>query len=243
MNNNWVSQIKNHRKKVYSQCGEEGFIEFILQNIGVDPTKMTVVEFGAGDGVGLSNSEYFRLQGASCLRFDGDPKGSSSVNQLWLNHDEVKHIAITCNATKNCDVLMVDVDGNDYWFIKTFLETIEKKPSLVVCEINPIFKRYESFIMPYNETHTWQNNDYYGMSLSAIENLMSRLKYTVVFVNDSLNAYFVPSKLVEGAEPEISYRQKQDHPHDGKSLWYQDDLPFHEKETNYHLTAYPPSKY
>jgi len=32
----WLQEIKNHRKKKYSQCGEEGFIEFILKNLGIE---------------------------------------------------------------------------------------------------------------------------------------------------------------------------------------------------------------
>lgn len=240
LKSNWVSQIKNHRKKIYSQCGEEGFIEFILQNIGVDMEKMNIVEFGAGDGVSLSNSKYFIEKGCHAMRFDGNPKGAKDVHQLWLNKDEVNHIAVVCNATRKCDVLMIDVDGNDYWFIKEFIKTVNKKPSLVVCEINPIFKRDEHAVMPYNPDHPFKDNDYYGMSLNAVETMMQKFGYELIFVNDSLNAYFVYKKLLpEGIEiPEIEYRRKQDHPPFREGMWLMDHSPFITNEKEWTLEKY-----
>ena len=236
----WTAQIKHHRKKIHSQCGEEGFIEFILENIGLNIPDMNIVEFGAGDGVSLSNSKYFIDNGAWAMRFDGDPEGSKDVHQLWLNNEEVKEIAEHCNDHRKCDVLMIDVDGNDYWFIKTFIENSVNKPSLVVCEINPIFKRDEVAVMPYNEAHTFKDNDYYGMSLAAIDLLMDKKGYCLVYVNDSLNAYFVLKSLLKrGFErPEIEYRRKQDHPPYREGLWLIDDLPFASKEDEWPIRRY-----
>lgn len=238
MKNNWIAQIKNHRKKVYSQCGEEGFIEFILQNIGVEINKMTLVEFGAGDGVSLSNSKYFIDKGAKGFLFDGDNKGNHKVHQLWLTKSSVAEIARDLD-TFDVDLFLVDIDGNDYWLIDQFLFEIITPPKMIVCEINPIFKRSDCAVMPYNEAHQWKNNDYYGMSLCAIEEYLTERGYTLVFVNDSLNAYFVQNKFVpQNTTIEIEYERKQDHPKFKEGIWLIDDMPFPEKETTWTKTTY-----
>jgi hypothetical protein len=220
-NQNWVSQIKNHRKKVYSQCGEEGFIEFILQNIGVDIPKMTLVEFGAGDGVSLSNSQYFIEKGSNGLRYDGNNKGNKSVIEVWFKRSEVEYLATTLNESEiNTDLFLIDVDGNDYHFIDEFVSTSKVKPKLIVCEINPIWKRNEAAIIPYNEDHVWNNDDYYGMSLKAAEVLLEHHGYKLIFVNDSLNAYFVLSELLpDEFTTDYNYKVKKDHPHNKVGEW------------------------
>lgn len=219
-NQNWVSQIKNHRKKLYSQCGEEGFIEFILSNIGVDIPKMTLVEFGAGDGVSLSNSQYFIEKGATAYRYDGDNKGNDSVVKVWLNYEHIEEIAFRSRNEK-IDLFLIDVDGNDYHFIDAFVRDCVNKPKLIVCEINPIWKRNESAVIPYNMNHVWNNDDYYGMSLCAVEVLLENVHgYKLVFVNDSLNAYFVRADLLTSEfTTDFDYKVKKDHPHNKTGEW------------------------
>jgi hypothetical protein len=59
---NWVQQLQTLPTwKKYSQCGEEAYIEFILQNI--EPKNKHLVELGAWDGYHFSNSRYFIEKG------------------------------------------------------------------------------------------------------------------------------------------------------------------------------------
>lgn len=224
---NWLKEIKNHRKKIYSQCGEEGFIEFILGSI--DPIlaqQPFIVEYGAGDGITLSNSHYFLKEKNGCAQlFDGDPKGSTSVTKAWIDTlfaiNHAKEFNTECIPV---DLFLIDLDGNDWYILNAFLSTIETdlRPKLIVCEINPIWKREAAMVIEYNPNHVWKNNTYYGMSLKAAELLMQQHGYTIVFVNDSLNAYFVRNDQLPDPIPviEIEYRVKKDHPL-GKGQWMQ----------------------
>jgi hypothetical protein len=211
----WLQEIKNHRKKKYSQCGEEGFIEFILKNLGIESGN--ILEFGAGDGVGLSNSLYFIEKGWNALRFDGNPKGSTDVIQAWIDTDYVDGLL---NKYDKFDVVMIDLDGNDYYILDVLLGSAEhsKHPALVVCEINPAFERHEAKAIEYSGSHTWQGTTYYGMSLAAAETMMETHGYKLVFVNDSLNAYFVKAELLPDEVINIEYRKKLDHPK-GSGNW------------------------
>lgn len=212
---NWLSEIGKHRKKIYSQCGEEGFIEFILQNTSGLKSGDVVVEFGAGDGLWLSNSFYFiKEHGFDHRLYDGDPKGSIMVTQQWIDMKFAKQEAIEINQTNMpVKLLLIDLDGNDWHILNTFLTHLVAKPDLVVCEINPIFAREQVAVMPYNSDHVWGNNSYYGMSLKAAEVMMGWHGYHLVFVNDSLNAYFLRRDLVKLPIPPVEYKVKRDHPY------------------------------
>lgn len=229
-NPTWLHKIGHHRKKIYSQCGEEGFIEFILGSI--DPHLANapfIVEYGAGDGITLSNSYYFMKdkQGVSQL-FDGDPKGSTWVDKAWIDVPfAIKHAKEFNEEKMLHDLFLIDLDGNDWYILNAFLGTLNKElhPLLVVCEINPIWKRDEARVIEYNPNHVWKNNTYYGMSLKASEIMMEKHGYTLIFVNDSLNAYFLRNDLLPGKPYPVEYRVKRDHPK-GSGQWMQvnDDL-------------------
>jgi hypothetical protein len=212
---NWLKEIKHHRKKIYSQCGEEGFIEFILKNIGVENGGY-LIEFGAGDGVSLSNSHYFiKEKGFVSSLYDGDPKGSSDVMKQWIDLEFAENLAKGVSHSKaEIDLFLIDLDGNDLFILNAFIGNInqvEIKPKLVVCEINPIWKRDEAFTIKYNPQHVWKNNTYYGMSLKAAEIMMESHGYTLIFVNDSLNAYFLRNDLLQGIPEPVEYKVKRDH--------------------------------
>lgn len=217
---NWLSEIKHHRKKIYSQCGEEGFIEFILKNIGVEGGYL--IEFGAGDGITLSNSYYFITEkGFSSTLFDGDTKGNEHVTKAWIDFEFAENLALQLNKQKpELDLFLIDLDGNDLYILNVFVGTLSVKPKLVVCEINPIWKRDEAYAIEYNPSHVWKNNTYYGMSLNAAEIMMKSHGYTLIFVNDSLNAYFLRNDLLPGEPEPVEYRVKRDHPK-GDGKWIQ----------------------
>ena len=227
---NWLKEIKNHRKKIYSQCGEEGFIEFILKSI--DPILAEapfIVEYGAGDGITLSNSYYFFKDRLSVGKFyDGDPKGAAHVDKAWIDVPFAIKEAKEFNDEKiQHNLFLIDLDGNDWYILNAFIGTLEQelRPELIVCEINPIWERDEACVIAYNPNHVWKNNTYYGMSLKAAEIMMQKHGYTLIFVNDSLNAYFLKNELLPGKPDPVEYRVKRDHPK-GSGQWMQvnDDL-------------------
>ncbi len=67
--NDYEFDINLHEKKIYSQDGEDGIIEFIFSRIGT--TNKFFVEFGVGDGV-MCNSRYLLKKGWSGLMMDAE---------------------------------------------------------------------------------------------------------------------------------------------------------------------------
>jgi hypothetical protein len=218
MENNWISQIHLHRKQYFSQTGEEGFIEFILDNIGHG--KKHLVDIGAGDGQYLSNTKYFiEEHGYKNILLDGDSRGNAKVKEFWITKDNVCDLLMRYKCPKEFTLLSIDLDGNDYDIIESICEVF--RPRLIVCEINGTIPQGVSKKIAYNETHVWNNNDYYGFSFSAGLKLASKIGYRAVFQNDALNMYLVREDLLpEGiGEIDLAFNHSQYHPHEPNGVW------------------------
>lgn len=206
----------------YSQNGEQAHILHILDTIGLKTGHL--VDLGAGDGYTMSNTRALLERGWSGTLWDGDPKGAKDVRKQWIDIGTVPYMVI---PKQPIDFLNLDIDGNDYWILQEALKTMgvvnSSLPSLVVCEINPIFQRDEAVVMPYNESHVWQGDTYYGMSLAACEQLAHGFGYTLCYLHAGINAFLLRNDHAE-AHPEllkpIEYKVKRDHkPHPPEKEW------------------------
>lgn len=113
------------------------------------------------------------------------PKNVQAVSQFLT----LDNIGFLRKAFDKVGVLSVDVDGNDYWFLK---ELIDLKPDVISCEYNATFGQ-RSVSVPYKpdfnrfDTHAW----YHGCSLIALERLCKQFGYGLAAVSESgVNAFF-----------------------------------------------------
>lgn len=203
--------------KDYSQNGEQAVILEILNALGIENGHL--VDLGAGDGYTLSNTRALLDNGWTGDLYDGDPKGAKDVQQKWITRDCFTHMISPTHF------LNIDLDGNDYWILDDVLNIWQsgQGPLLIVAEINPIFQRNEAKVMPYNESHVWQEDTYYGMSLAACEALGKEFGYTLCHLHAGINAFLLRNDQAE-AHPElirpIEYRVKVDHrPHPQGKQW------------------------
>lgn len=218
MSNNWIKEIGQYRFKQYSQTGEEGFIQFILDNIGHG--KKFLVDIGAGDGQYLSNTKYFiETQGYKGILLDGNSHGNDKVKEVWITKDNIVETLKKYKCPKEFTMLSLDLDGNDFDIIHAICGYYS--PRLIVCEINGTIPEGVSKKIAYNPEHTWQNNDYYGFSFSAGLKLAEMIGYKAVFQNDALNLYLVRKDLLD--EPEmtidLNFQHNQYHPHFPNGVW------------------------
>ena len=218
-NDYWIQQIKHSPKlKVYSQTGEEGYIKYILDNIGHN--NKFLVDIGAWDGFNLSNTRLFIEQlGFKGLLIDGDNRGNSDVKQEWITKDNVCDILKKYDCPKEFSFLSYDTDGNDYDIIKAICS--EYRPDLIICEVNGTIPLGISKKIAYNEKHTWNNDDYYGFSFSAGLKLAEEIGYRVVFQNDALNLYLVRKELLANPDAplNVEFQHNPYHPHNPNGVW------------------------
>ena len=189
----WVKQITYAPPvKKYSQCGEEGYLDFILQNIP-NPDKF-LVDLGAGDGYSLSNSRYFIEKGYKAILIDGDSHNNEEVNEHFITMENIIELLQYHLCPLNFDLLCIDLDGNDLYILDEVVHYY--KPKVVIAEFNPIWGASVSKVIPYNPKHTWNNDDYYGFSFSAGIQWAYKNGYTCIFQNDNLNMYFMRNDVL-----------------------------------------------
>ena len=189
----WES-LGDYARKVYSQCGEEGIIEQIFAVIGT--TNRYLVDLGAGaiGGQPLSNTQLFLEQGWTGARFDGGDT-TPGVHQAWMTQENIVEVVAARDVPKSFDLLSLDLDGNDFYILRSLLRA-GYQPRVMVVEINGQLPEDPPLAIIYNPTHTFDETLYYGASLGAFRRLAANYGYTCVYVHSRLNAFFVRSALL-----------------------------------------------
>jgi hypothetical protein len=130
----------------YSQAGEDGILQAIFYRIGA--RARVCVEFGAWDGLHLSNTAQFWRRGWRGILIEGEPdrysqcvRNTAGYDCLCINHfvtpdgDDALEPLLRRNGHDGpVDLLVIDVDGDDYHI---FSGLITLRPRVVCCEYNP----------------------------------------------------------------------------------------------------------
>lgn len=190
--------LLDYSRNIYSQCGEDGILEKILEII---PQKdQWCVEFGAWDGLYLTNTRYFiESKKYSAVLIEGDKDKAANLKKNYASFSNVTAINkfVGCQPgdsldqilgetaiPQNFDLLSIDIDGNDYHVWKAFSNY---KPKVVVIEYNPTIPTEIHFVQPLDPSVSQ------GSSLSALVELGKQKGYELVAVN-SVNAFFVKAE-------------------------------------------------
>lgn len=203
--------------KKYSQCGEEGILEFILNSIGHGNKKL--VDIGAWDGTFLSNTKYFMEErGYSGLLMDGNNHGNTQVKQEWITRDNICDLMAKYGCPQYFSLLSFDLDGNDYDILSSMLKIY--RPRVIVCEINTDIPENESKKIKYNSEHIWTNDDYFGFSFAAAQVLARNNKYRIV-CQHAWNLYLVRNDLLLNPDADINvpFQPIRCHAHNSIGEW------------------------
>jgi hypothetical protein len=204
----------------HSQNGEALVIAEIFDTLGI--IRGHAIEFGAGNGLDLSNTRNLTERGWTADLYDGDPQGSTEVKQAWIDMAWASK-----PVPQSCNFLSIDIDGIDYWILDALLGAWKRDgydmPDLVIAEYNPIHLRELAVTIPLDESHRWQGTTWYGASLAAFEQLADKHGYTLIRTHAGINAFLLRNDHAE-AHPElirpIEYKVKRDHaPHPPEKEW------------------------
>ena len=196
-----MKSLKEFSAQRYSQHGEDGLIEEILRRISkVEALDRWCVEFGAWDGVYLSNTcNLIRNFDYNAVLIEGE---SSRVPELEKNHPTSQVIKICEFVTLagpnkldailkrtaiplDFDLLSIDIDGCDYWVLESLQHY---QPKIVVIEYNPTIPNAVDYIQAadFSVKH--------GSSAKSIVNLAQSRGYSLVAVTEC-NLIFVKHKF------------------------------------------------
>lgn len=187
--------LRAHERNVTSQCGEDGVIAYVLEQIG--ERDRWCVEFGAADGVFASNTRtLIESLAYSAVLIEADPVRFAALQRTYAGRDGVTplrrvvgfegsdRLDAILSATPvppDFDLLSIDIDGNDYhvWEALTHYH-----PKLVVIEYNPTIPNEVDFVQ-LRDLAVRQ-----GSSLTAIARLGAAKGYRLVHAT-VVNAIFV----------------------------------------------------
>jgi hypothetical protein len=157
----------------------------ILRAYSPNETEFTVVEIASEHGKAHSMLGHMPDGIKGKLIID---KGNS-VNEDSIGRGGKIFCSIENFAGKNLDMFILDIDGNDFWVLSSYLR--ENNPKIIVVEYNRSFPKDKSVTIPYSDNFVWdRKTNYYGASARAYENLLAMHGY-VCFGNSDLDLYFV----------------------------------------------------
>ena len=188
--------LLDYKHNVYSQSGEDGIIDKILEVLPFND--QWCVEFGAWDGVHLSNTRYQILsKGFSAVLIEGDSRRFLELKNNYIqtegcvipihgyvgfsDHDNLDQILAETPIPRDFDLLSIDIDGNDY---HVWRRVEHYRPKIVVIEFNPTIPTEVKFVQSADSSINQ------GSSLLSLVDLGREKGYELVCVLP-LNAFFV----------------------------------------------------
>ena len=190
--------------KVFSQYGEDGILQYLARETGIQRDEQIFIEFGVQDY--LESNTRFLLQGDHWrgLIIDGSRDYMDSVRRsdlywrndltavnAWIDRDNINDLIGGAGFSGDIGILSVDIDGNDYWV----WERIDiVNPIIVVAEWNSVFGPNHAVSIPYapdfDRAKAHYSCLYWGASMRAFEELGARKGYALMGSNRVGNNIF-----------------------------------------------------
>jgi hypothetical protein len=189
-------------RKCFSQTDEDGITLEILRRSGRLESG-SFAEYGVGNGTENNTLVLAALGwrgywvGNEDLAFDlagTDPQRLVFLKRL-ITLENIVALAREAGArlgAESPDVVSLDLDGNDIYFVEALLDA-GFRPSLFIVEYNARFPPPIRFQIAYNPSHVWQDDDHFGASLQSFAELFAEHGYRLVCCNvqSGTNAFFV----------------------------------------------------
>ena len=199
--------LNSFGRKCFSQTDEDGITIEILRRIN-RLEEGTFAEFGVGNGT-QNNTLILKALGwkgfwvgAEELAFEiKQPKETFTYFKEWITLENIERLAADgkeCLRVNEIDVVSLDLDGNDYFFVERLLSK-GFAPKLFIVEYNAKFPPPVKWRIDYDPAHTRQADDYFGASLASFGELFQKYQFRLVCCNThtGANAFFVREEFSE----------------------------------------------
>jgi hypothetical protein len=195
--------LTQYESDTFSQFGEDGIIAECLSRISAAvPLDKWCVEFGAWDGVYLSNTcRLIREEGYSAVMVEGNlerfreleknhPDSRVHKIQRWISlsgEGRLEKVLSTTPLPRDFDLLSIDIDSCD-WHVWNSIESY--RPKIVVIEFNPTIPNCVSYVQPPDFSVRQ------GNSARAIDDLAHEKGYVLVAAT-TVNLIYVERALAD----------------------------------------------
>jgi hypothetical protein len=187
-------------KKYFSQSDEDGILLEILRRIGMKSG--VCVEIGCGNGT-ENNTLNLLLRGWPSVWIDVQPLAfDAQVNPTLLsfqksfvtaeNIPQLVRRGLTSFGVRNCEVLSIDVDGNDGYIARALLQD-GVSPAVIIIETNELLPPPVRFAQDYAADYVWDRTKNSGWSLQSLSDLLGEFGYSCIACNleTGVNGFFI----------------------------------------------------
>ena len=204
------SNISDYEFQVFSQWGEDGIIQFIVNTLNLN--NKIFIEFGV-ETYHESNTRFLMMKDNwSGLVIDGSKKNIDIIKkqsiywkyslkavQSFITVDNINSTITNNGYGGEIGILSVDIDGNDYWVTEA-INCVN--PIVLVIEYNSTFGSDRAISVPYDPTFVrttaHHSNLYYGASLPALTHIANIKGYALIGCNSNgNNAFFIRRDKLE----------------------------------------------
>lgn len=177
--------IQSYARKVYSQNQEDGIIEYLLSQC--NDLNKRCIEIGVESGIECNTANLIKHHKYSGVLID---KSSSFNTEFYnncsftfinsfVNPNNIVELVDQHNLRGEYDVLSIDVDGIDYWILKSIIDNNLFTAKVIVLEYQDIIGPELSLTIPFIDNFDawqydhWEGPNYCGASLKAFVKLLN----------------------------------------------------------------------
>mgnify|MGYP001427795431 CR=1 FL=1 len=209
----YYGELSNYGYNIFSQNGEDGIIEEINKRLNLEENKETrwCVEFGAWDGIYLSNTFNLIKKGWNGIYIEGDQKRfkdlqktqksyksiipiNAFVSKQYSSKNSLDNILRNTDIPVEFEILSIDIDSFD---LEVWESLKEYQPKIVIIEIN---SNYPPGILKWHSNEFRNTN---GNSFSATLKVAKDKGYELVVHTG--NMIFIRRDLISMIRLEEKY--------------------------------------
>jgi hypothetical protein len=191
-----ISSLKEFEKKVFSQNGEDGIIEKLINSIYPNPKNKIYLEIGTESGI-QCNTRYLReFYEWSGILIDSEHENASiNLYKHYVNQENIIEILNSLSLPKKLEFLSIDIDSIDFYVLNEILKKYTF--DILVCEYNVGFGPNDDKVVEYTPNLKWDGTNYYGASLKSFTLLCNKYGYSLIGTDSiGVNAFFISDKFI-----------------------------------------------
>lgn len=201
-----VQSLQDVEFKVFSQWGEDGIIDWLIERAAIPPRLHSFVEFGVELYQEANTRFLLENRNWRGLILDGNPTLVDSLQRdtlFWrydltaksafITRENINELMAEAGFSGEIGLLSIDVDGNDYWIWEAIRAV---QPVICVCEYNAVFGDIHAISIPYDPNFVSGKSHFsyqhFGASIAALRLLAAKKGYRFVGTNLAANnAFFI----------------------------------------------------
>jgi hypothetical protein len=201
-----IQSLQDIEFKIFSQWGEDGIIDWLIERAAIPAHLHTFIEFGVETYREANTRFLLENRNWRGLVMDGDPALADNLKKdplFWrydlttksafITRENINDLIAGAGFSGEVGLLSIDLDGNDYWIWEA-IDVVQ--PVICVCEYNAIFGDLHAVTVPYDPKFMCSQSHfshlYFGASIAALRSLAARKGYrflgTTLAAND---AFFI----------------------------------------------------